>query len=158
VNTLQTSFDRPHHQQSLDHDEAAASVQDNNHEHDDANAATAASRHERLLHGGPGGRGNGGRGATIPPSRGLLSVHVVALMMILPNQPTMMMMGWANQSSLYLNWELKVEKLWHMHQYTEDRKINLHLWNLMDMHCFGGIILCSPGLKLEIHLLLHGGV
>jgi hypothetical protein len=31
----------------------------------------------------------------------LLSVHVVTLMMILPNQPTMMMMGWANQSSLY---------------------------------------------------------
>jgi hypothetical protein len=45
-----------------------------------------------------------------------------------------------------------------MHEYTEDRKINLHLRNLMDMHCFGGIILFSPGLKLEIHLLLHGGV
>jgi hypothetical protein len=25
----------------------------------------------------------------------------------------------------YLNWELKVEKLWRMHEYTEDRKIKL---------------------------------
>jgi hypothetical protein len=58
-------------------------------------------------------------------------------MMTLPNQPTVMMMGWANQSSFvpkfvgstdveeYLNWELKVEKLWRMHEYTEDRKIKL---------------------------------
>jgi hypothetical protein len=25
----------------------------------------------------------------------------------------------------YLNWELKVEKLWRMHEYTEDKKIKL---------------------------------
>jgi hypothetical protein len=25
----------------------------------------------------------------------------------------------------YINWELKVEKLWRMHEYTEDRKIKL---------------------------------
>jgi hypothetical protein len=58
----------------------------------------------------------------------------------------------------YLNWELKVEKLWRMHEYTEDRKIKLASSKFDDMHCFGGIILFSPGLKLEIHLLLHGGV
>jgi hypothetical protein len=69
VNTLQASFDRPHHQQPLDH-EAAASVLDDNHTHDDANAATAAGRREGLLLGGHGGRGNGGRGAGIPPGRG----------------------------------------------------------------------------------------
>jgi hypothetical protein len=25
----------------------------------------------------------------------------------------------------YLNWELKVEKIWRMHEYTEDKKIKL---------------------------------
>jgi hypothetical protein len=69
VNTLQASFDRPHHQQPLDH-EAAASVQDDNHTHYDANVVAAAGRREGLLLGGNGGRGNGGRGAGIPPGRG----------------------------------------------------------------------------------------
>jgi hypothetical protein len=69
VHTLQASFDRPHHQPPLDH-EADASVQNDNHEHDDANAAAAAGRCEGLIHGGHGGRGNGGRGAGILPGRG----------------------------------------------------------------------------------------
>jgi hypothetical protein len=85
VNTLQAYFDRPHHQQPLDHG-VAASVQDDNHEHDDANVVAAAGCHEGLFHGGPGGRGNGGRGAGIPPVVVLpLSAHVVAFMMIFPN-------------------------------------------------------------------------
>jgi hypothetical protein len=69
VNALQDSFDRPHHQQPLDH-EAAASIQDDNHAHDDANDAAVAGRHEGLLLGSNGGHGNGGRGAGIPPGRG----------------------------------------------------------------------------------------
>jgi hypothetical protein len=101
VHTLQASFDHPPHQQPLDH-EAAASVQDDNYTHDDANAAAATGRREGLLLGGHGGRG---MEAEVLVFRLvvvlLLSAHVVALMMILPNQPTMMMMGWANQSSLY---------------------------------------------------------
>jgi hypothetical protein len=83
VNTLQASFDHPHHQQPIDHDESTASVQDDNHEHDDANVA-AAGRPKRLLHGGPAGRGNGGRGVGIPPGHGF-APHLNPLMMILPN-------------------------------------------------------------------------
>jgi hypothetical protein len=45
----QASFDRPHHQQPLNHDdEGVASVQDDNHEHDDANAVEAAGHRERV--------------------------------------------------------------------------------------------------------------
>jgi hypothetical protein len=72
VHTLQAPFDRPHHQQPLYH-EAAASVQDDNHEHDDVNVAAAAGRHEGLHHGGHSGRGNGGRGVGIPPGHGFCS-------------------------------------------------------------------------------------
>jgi hypothetical protein len=59
VHTLQASFDRPPHQQPLDHEA-----------YDDANDAAAAGHREGFLLGGHGGRGNGGRGAGIPPGHG----------------------------------------------------------------------------------------
>jgi hypothetical protein len=30
-----------------------------------------------------------------------------------------------NDVEEYLNWDLKVEKLWHLHEYTEERKVQL---------------------------------
>jgi hypothetical protein len=101
MNMLQASFDHPHHQQPLDH-EAAASVQDDNHAHDDANATAAAGHHEGLLHGGQGGRGNGGRGAGIPPGHGFAPISARRRFDDDFAQPANRDDdGWANQSSLY---------------------------------------------------------
>ena len=44
----------------------------------------------------------------------------------------------------YLTWELKIEKLWRLHDYTEDRKVKLPQ-NLMVMHCVG---------EMELHMLV----
>jgi hypothetical protein len=137
VNTLQASFDHPHHQQPLDH-EAAASVQDDNDAHDDANAAAAAGRREGLLLGGNGGRGNGGRGVGIPPGRAFAPLgarHRFDDDFAQPanrdddglGKPKFTVPKFVGSTNVeeYLNWELKVEKLWHMHEYTKDRKIKL---------------------------------
>jgi hypothetical protein len=137
VHMLQDSFDHPPHQQPLDH-EAAASVQDDNYAHDDANAAAAAGRHEGLLLGGHGGRGNGGRGAGIPPGRGFAPLgarrHFDDDFAQPANRdddglgkPKFNVPKFVGSTDVeeYLNWELKVEKLWCMHEYTEDRKIKL---------------------------------
>jgi hypothetical protein len=56
----------------------------------------------------------------------------------------------------YLNWELKVEKLWRMHEYTEDKKIKLATSEFDDYSLICGTIWCSPELKMVIHPLLHG--
>jgi hypothetical protein len=137
VHTLQASFDHPPHQQPLDH-EAAASVQDDNHAHDDANAAAAAGRRDGLLLGGHGGRGSGGRGAGIPPGRGFAPLGTRRRFDDDFAQPanrdddglgkpkfTVPKFVGSTDVEEYLNWELKVEKLWRMHEYTEDRKIKL---------------------------------
>jgi hypothetical protein len=121
VHTLQASFDRPHHQLPLDH-EAAASVQDDNHEHDDANVAAAAGRREGLIHGGHGGRWNGGRGAGILPSRGFAPLGACRRFDDDVAQPanrdddglgkpkfTVPKFVGSTDVEDYLNWELKVE-------------------------------------------------
>ncbi|KAK1645151.1 hypothetical protein QYE76_062956 [Lolium multiflorum] len=73
----------------------------------------------------------------------------------------------------YITWELKIEKLWRLHDYTEDMKVKLLLpHNLMAMHCFGGIELhvlvkkitsCQQGVKtvdtyfMEMEMLMQRG-
>jgi hypothetical protein len=134
VHMLQASFDCPPHQQPLDH-EAATSVQDDNHAHDDANAAAAAGRREGLLLGGHGGRGNRGRGAGILPGHGFAPLGARRRFDDDFTQPanrdddglgkpkfTVPKFVGSTDVEEYLNWELKVEKLWRMHEYTEDRK------------------------------------
>ncbi|KAK1607951.1 hypothetical protein QYE76_031624 [Lolium multiflorum] len=56
----------------------------------------------------------------------------------------------------YLTWEVKIEKLWRLHNYTEDRKIKFASSNLMAMHCVGGIDLFV--LEKRMLTLLRQGV
>jgi hypothetical protein len=44
-----------------------------------------------------------------------------------PDEPKFTMPKFMGSTDVeeYLNWELKVEKLWHMHEYMEDKKIKL---------------------------------
>ena len=56
----------------------------------------------------------------------------------------------------YLTWELKMEKLWRLHDYTEERKLNLLHLNLMAMLCVGGIIWYNDDAMTMKFLFSHG--
>jgi hypothetical protein len=43
----------------------------------------------------------------------------------------------------YLNWEMRIEALWRLHKYADDRKIHLATLELMSMLCHGGIMLSA---------------
>jgi hypothetical protein len=58
----------------------------------------------------------------------------------------------------YLNWELKVEKLWRMHEYTEDRKIKLASLEFDGYALLWWDNIVQSRLEARDPLLLHGGV
>jgi hypothetical protein len=49
-----------------------------------------------------------------------------------------------------------MEKLWHLHDHTEDRKIKLASLEFDGMPCVGGILLCENGEKTMRCLFFHG--
>ena len=53
-----------------------------------------------------------------------------------------------NDIEEYLKWELKIEKLWRLHNFTEDKKLNLPLLSLMDMLFNGGTMLWNKDEEL----------
>jgi hypothetical protein len=96
----------------------------------------ARSAQVNPLHGGPGGRANGGRGAGIQPGRGFAPLDARRRFdddFVQPanhdddglGKPKFAVPKFVGSTDVeeYLNSELKVEKLWHMHEYTKDRKI-----------------------------------
>ena len=99
--------------------------------------------HEPVVAGQDGGRGNGGRGGghatAMPVGRGFAPLGARRRFdndafaqpanrdddgLGKPNFTVPKFVG-STDVEEYLNWELKVEKLWRMHEYTEDRKIKL---------------------------------
>jgi hypothetical protein len=131
---LQASVDRQQHRQHDDDGDGEASVQGGG----DAHAPDARDR----FAGQAGGRGNGGRGGGCAGDGGGcgFAPQRVHRQCDHPNfaQPvhrdedglgkpkfTMPKFMGSTDVEEYLNWELKVEKLWRIHEYIEDKKIKL---------------------------------
>jgi hypothetical protein len=134
MTTLQALVDHQHRQHDDDGDASA-------HGGGDAHGPDA---HDRFA-GQAGGRGNGGRGGgwveggQTGGGRGFAPQHVRRqcddpnfVQRVHHNEDglgkpkfTMPKLVGSTDVEEYLNWELKVEKLRHMHEYTEDKKIEL---------------------------------
>jgi hypothetical protein len=162
MTALQASVDRQQHRQH--DDDGKASVQGGGDAH-------AADAHDHFV-GHAGGRGNGGHGGGCAGGgqagggHGFAPQHVCHQCndpnfaqpvhrdedgLVKPKFTMPKFMG-STDVEEYLNWELKVEKLWCMHEYTEDKKIKLASFEFDDY----ALIWCSPELNMVIHPLLHG--
>src|SRR3954466_14876562 len=137
VTTLQATVDlQNNQQQNAEEEEGDASIHGDNHGHFDDDAAAPAAHPASRGNGvrGNGDRGNGGRGAAIPHGRGFAAFGAR------PNfanpevqqedglgKPKFSLPKFegSNDVEEYLIWEMKIEKLWRLHEYTEDRKIKL---------------------------------
>ena len=111
-------------------------------EHDGAAAANAHAHEQQFDQGHGGGRGNGGRGngraGAMPVGRGFAAfgarrnfdrddVQQVNRDDDGLGKPKFSIPRFEGSTDVeeYLTWELKIEKLWRLHEYTEDRKIKL---------------------------------
>ena len=109
-------------------------------EEDDEQAAARRERLQRQQQPQPhanGGRG-GGRGGAIPPGRGFAPLGLCPLIGenvghaanrdddgVGKPKFTIPMFEGSVDVEEYINWELKMDQLWRLHDYTEDRKIKL---------------------------------
>src|SRR4051812_19081966 len=132
VTTLQATVDLQHNQQqTAEEEEGDASIHGDNHGNFDDDAAAPAAHPAGR---GNGGRGTRGRGADIPHGRGFAPFgarpHVANPEVQQEDglgKPKFSLPKFegSNDVEEYLIWELKIEKLWRLHEYTEDRKIKL---------------------------------
>jgi hypothetical protein len=126
MTALQASVDRQQHRQH--DDDGEASVQGGGDAH-----APDARDHFAGQAGGRDGEGQAGGGHGFAPrcvrhqcddSNFAQPVHRDEDGLRKPKFTMPKFMG-STDVEEYLNWELKVEKLWRMHEYTEDKKIKL---------------------------------